>query len=112
MRVLITGVSGFVGMHLARHLRSQGHTVYGTYFSKRPADRSLQATLIRCDVRNARYVRAVLRKVRPHRIFHLAAQSSPTKSANDLAGVLRSNFWGTANILEALREGPATNRLL
>jgi GDP-4-dehydro-6-deoxy-D-mannose reductase len=111
MRVLVTGASGFVGQHLVRHLRSRGHSVFGTYFSK--SDLAGPRThFLRCDIRNARSVLAVVRDVRPHHIFHLAAQSSPVKSANDLEGVFRTNFWGTFNVLEAVRHACPVARLL
>lgn len=73
MRVLITGATGFVGRHLIALLRSRGHSVYGTSFLKGRAERVPGAHIFRCDVRNAARLTALVRRIRPQRVFHLAA---------------------------------------
>ena len=102
MRALVTGATGFAGRHLVKLLLSQGQAVYGTYLT--PPDKwELDAKLFRCDVRDAAQLRRVAEKVRPSRIYHLAGESSPARSLEDFRGVFNANFWGTYNLLEAVR---------
>jgi GDP-4-dehydro-6-deoxy-D-mannose reductase len=101
MRVLLTGATGFVGEHLVRLLASNKATIYGTYLLE-PSP--LSAVLLRCDLRNDQQVRAVVREARPERVFHLAAISKPSESLKHFKEVYDTNFWGTYNLLESLRE--------
>ena len=64
MRVLVTGATGFVGQHLVPFLKSLGHSVYGTSFSKRRMKSFPDLTLFRCDVRDGGAVRAIVREIR------------------------------------------------
>lgn len=101
MRVLVTGATGFVGTHLVQLLRRQSFSVHGTYLTK-PTPASFPGELYRCDVRHAEQIRRVLRRVRPHRIFHLAALSSAVGSFQNSRSVYEANFWGTYNLVEAV----------
>lgn len=111
MRVLVTGATGFVGQHLVRLLLSLRHSVYGTYVSP-PTKWSFDAALFRCDVRDAARVRAITRQIRPSRIYHLAGQSSPSRSLDDFKSAFGTNFWGTYNLLEAARQMVPRARIL
>lgn len=111
MRVLVTGATGFAGQHLLRLLHSLEHSVFGTYLSG-PNESGLDAALFQCDIRDQSRVRAVVREVRPARIFHLAGQSSPSRSVTDFRNVFDTNFWGAYNILEAVRELVPNARVL
>jgi GDP-mannose 4,6-dehydratase len=108
MKVLITGVTGFVGSHLAEYiLEMGGHEVYGLCRWRSPRDnlakvynkiRMLEADL--CDLGAlVRHFEAV----RPDVIFHLAAQSYVLTSFNSPVQTLWSNVIGTTNLLEAVR---------
>lgn len=112
MRVLVTGATGFVGQHLVRFLNSLQYTVYGTYLSKEALARVPAVKLFRCDVRDAGRLRSIVRQIRPNRIYHLAAQSSPVESFRNLQGVYETNFWGTYNLLEAVRQVAPKARVL
>jgi len=112
MRVLVTGASGFVGRHLIRLLRSHRHTVYGTSFPKRPTERVSEAKIFRCDVRDAARLRAIVRRTRPQRVYHLAAYSSVVNSFGDFRNVYDTNFWGTFNVLEAVKQEAPKARVL
>lgn len=105
-RVMITGVGGMVGSHLAESLIADGHQVVGTFY--RPtidlselSDDRLQ--LREMDVRYAPHVSSVVEEVRPDWIFHLAAQSYPTVSWDRPQETLETNVVGTTNVFEAVR---------
>jgi len=107
MRVFITGMSGFIGSHLASRLVAQGHDVWGTYFVKMeiPALAPVKAKvkLLHCDVRDRGQVTGALRRARPERIYHLAAQSFPTVSWKYPALTVDTNVLGTVNLFEAVK---------
>ena len=90
MRALITGGQGFVGRHLAQHLRSAGDEVT-------VADRETDVT-----VRGA--LSAALAVARPDVVFHLAAMTSVAESWKRPAEYTRVNVLGTANLLDAAHE--------
>ena len=81
MRVLITGITGFVGSHLTELLLAKGDTeVFGIERWRSKTDHidhiRSRIGMFDCDIRDASSVRQVLEDVKPDRIFHLAAQSS------------------------------------
>jgi len=109
MRILITGVSGFIGTYLADKFVSEGHEVFGTTweqisdFEVLPETRE-KLSVTRMDVRDYFAVRRLLQKIKPDKIFHMAAQSLPATSWTFAIETLQSNVIGTANIFEAIRE--------
>src|ERR1700716_778565 len=102
MRVLVTGATGFAGQYLTELLLSRDHVLYGTYLT-RPSSRGASGVeLLQCDLRNKNRVQAIVRRIRPQRIYHLAAYSSAVNSFDDVHLVHDTNFWGTYNLLEAV----------
>jgi GDP-4-dehydro-6-deoxy-D-mannose reductase len=109
MRVLITGLTGFVGSHLADYLVGRGDVeVFGTHRWRSRMDNvehlRKRMRLVECELRDAAAVRRVLRDVRPDRIFHLAAQSFVPTSWLAPGETLTGNIMGQVNLLEALRD--------
>jgi GDP-4-dehydro-6-deoxy-D-mannose reductase len=92
VRALVTGVSGFVGHHLVEHLRASGDDVTGCD----RADGSL-------DVLDPSSVRAVLDRVRPEVVYHLAGWSDVGASWAAPLEVFRVNAEGTLNVLDECR---------
>jgi GDP-4-dehydro-6-deoxy-D-mannose reductase len=118
MRALVTGISGFVGGHLTEHLVAEGDIVVGLSASGRwPAElahlkqqaRIEQFDLVQDDV--ARLADIVRRK-QPEVIYHLAAQSNPQGSIADPRGTWTLNFWGSFNLLEAVKSSGQTPRVV
>lgn len=109
MRVLITGVTGFAGSHLADFLLAErpGVEVMGTRRWRSPMDnvRHLlgRIELFDCDLRDATAVQAVLAEARPERIFHLAAQSFVPTSWRAPTETLTTNIVSQTNLFEAVR---------
>lgn len=108
MRVLITGITGFVGSHLAEFLVEKGGIeVHGLerWRSKTDNIEHLRGRfkLHFCDIRDASSVYDLLAKVRPDRIFHLAAQSYVLVSWQAPTDTLTTNIIGQLNLFEAVR---------
>lgn len=109
MRVLITGITGFVGSHLADYcLTKPDVEVYGTirWRSKRDNIYHIEdkINLHECDIKDAVSVQNMLKKVKPHYIFHLAAQSFVPTSWHAPAETLNTNIIGEVNLFEAVRD--------
>jgi len=110
MRALITGITGFVGSHLAEYLLAQGYEVFGSvrWRSKRDNTAHLEAqksiTLFETDIKDPLSVRNTISKALPTEVYHLAAQSFVPTSWAAPAETLDTNIQGQLNILEAVRE--------
>ncbi|HNU83871.1 MAG TPA: GDP-mannose 4,6-dehydratase [Thermoanaerobaculia bacterium] len=109
MRVLITGITGFAGSHLADYLIAEHPDVeiFGTYRwrSRRENIEHLdgKVTLLETDLRDYPSVAAALRRAEPDAIFHLAAQSFVPTSWNAPSETIVTNVVGQTNIFEAVR---------
>jgi len=111
-RVLITGITGFVGPYLAKKLLNLNCEVYGLYrrrangiLSKRLVEAGIlnELKLLEGDITNLTSLLFVLDKVQPDIIFHLASQSYVPRSFTDPLETFRVNSLGTQNLLEAVR---------
>ena len=115
MRVLVTGIEGFVGCFLAEHLLTQGNIeVHGTVLGDECRIRHLsdRITLYRGDLREAAWTEKVVREVRPELTFHLAAWSDVGTSWQKPWAVYECNIHCQLNLLEALRSEAANCRTL
>ena len=110
-RSLITGVTGQDGSYMAELLLEQGHDVVGLV--RPPAERELPAyvealrgdmEIVAADVGDDDEFAAVVRRVRPDRLYHLAAPSFVPASWDDVAGTLRDIGAATATVLELALE--------
>ncbi len=100
MRILITGITGFAGRHLTDFISGRpGAKVYGISRG-RQADKKIYA----CDLRDAKKISAIVKAVKPDRVFHLAAQSSVQLSWKEPSDTFEQNLMGTLNLLEAVRQ--------
>ena len=108
MNLLITGITGFVGSHLADYLLDNNlGTVYGIKRWRSPLEniehRLDQIKLYDCDLRDLSSLITTLNKIKPDIIFHLAAQSLVPTSYIAPVDTLETNVIGTVNLLEAIR---------
>jgi len=113
-RVLITGITGMVGSHLADYLLE--HTdwdIFGMARWRSPMD-NLDHLLTRVNNKDRVYLEYgdlndfgslvhVIKKSKPDYVFHLAAQSYPKTSFDSPADTLQTNIIGTNNLLEVIR---------
>jgi GDPmannose 4,6-dehydratase len=120
-RVLITGISGFVGPYLARKLLEGGHEVFG--FVSRRADGNMpprlkelgiidEVKLCFGDIADLTNILSAIQSSQPDWIFHLAAQSYVVDSFRDPLSTFRVNCLGTQNLLEAVKLKDAKPRVL
>ena len=108
MKVLITGITGFVGSHMVEYLMTKpGIEIYGV---KRWRSRTEHIEHIfdkvdirECDIRDLSSVTQIIKEIMPDWIFHLAAQSFVPTSWHAPAETLTTNIIGNLNILEAVR---------
>jgi GDP-4-dehydro-6-deoxy-D-mannose reductase len=119
MRVLVTGIEGFVGSHAAEFLLGiPGVEVHGTVFDlarcENIAHLRSSLHLHQTDILDAERVNELVSDVRPARILHLAGQAYVPNSLTDPVGTFRVNILGGVHILQAAaklrqqqREDPA-----
>ncbi|MDD3718546.1 MAG: GDP-mannose 4,6-dehydratase [Actinomycetota bacterium] len=109
MRIFITGITGFVGSHLAEYaLGKEGVEVYGAVRWRSRMDNvehiEDRLHLLDCDLRDNVAVKKALEEVRPDYIFHLAAQSFVPTSWKAPAETLTTNILSELNLLESIRD--------
>ncbi len=103
--VLITGIEGFIGSHLARYLIAKGISVYGTVYDLSKTDRlkglePLQ--LYEADIMDFPKISKIVADVNPDHIFHLAAAlKNKGTLTQEIRHTLDLNVNGTVNLLEA-----------
>jgi len=94
-RVLITGITGFTGLHLENELNKKGYDVFGTTLSV-----SKKKNHYECDILKLDELRSIVEKVKPNYVFHLAAISF-VKHKN-ISKIYEVNIEGTLNLMKAL----------
>ena len=117
MKVLVTGVAGFIGMHCARRLLARGDEVVGVdnlspYYSvalKRARLEELRHAAFRfreADVADQRSLQELFQSERPEAVLHLAAQAGVRYSLENPGSYIQTNVVGFANLLECCRRHP------
>lgn len=103
MRVLITGIGGFVGRHLAAHLTAAHpeQSLFGTVLHAPTPGVPGSITLHTVDLRDSEQVRAVIATVQPDQIYHMAAQASPAWSHKFPWETLENNIRAQLNLITA-----------
>lgn len=109
-RVLVTGATGFIGSHLIDALVEKDVEVYGTTQDLKGNEmRNIshlknKLELIECDIRDRSRVETIVEKVKPEKIFHLAAQAYVIPSWKDPVTTFDTNVKGTIYLFEATRK--------
>jgi len=123
MRVLITGITGMVGSHLADFLlENTSWEIYGTCRWRSPLDnvvhlleranRKDRLQFIHGDLCDYISLVNAIEQSRPDYVFHLAAQSYPSTSFTSPVQTLDTNILGTERLLEALRRCPGIDPVI
>lgn len=116
MKILITGINGFAGSHLAEYALQQPNAeVFGTIRNRSNLENinHLQSklSLVECDLRDPFSVKNLIGSIKPDRIFHLAAQSFVPTSWNAPEETLTTNIISELNIFEAVRQEKIDTRI-
>jgi UDP-glucuronate 4-epimerase len=119
--ILVTGIAGFIGFHLAQRLVRQGARVVGLDNLNDYYDPSLKLARLhelgddvvfyKADLADATAVRGIFEEHSFDVVVHLAAQAGVRYSINHPEAYIQSNLVGTANILEECRHRPPTHLL-
>lgn len=116
MRIIITGVSSFVGCHLARHFSSQGHQVFGTisrsienYTDMASARLSWideHLDLVQLDLFKPSSINKLVEKISPDLWVHHAGYATNYASYKyDMALAETINISPLSNLYSALKGG-------
>jgi len=107
MRLLITGITGFVGSHMAEYALAQGAEVFGSarWRSRTENIEHLKdkIQLVECDLRDVTSTRRLLETTSPTHVVHLAAQSFVGTSWHSPAETMSTNITSQMNLLEGMR---------
>ncbi len=114
-KILITGSSGFIGMHLSKSLLEDGFIVSGIdnmndYYDVSIKEARLELLLkhnkfsfTNIDISNFEHVKSVFENFKPEMVVNLAAQVGVRYSLKNPHAYIQSNVVGFTNIIEACR---------
>jgi UDP-glucuronate 4-epimerase len=116
-RILITGIAGFIGYHLAVALKKRGDWVIGwdnfnSYYApalkRERANRlkALEIPVIAADITECAQLQKDLKEHAITHLVHLAAQAGVRYSLQHPESYVHSNLSGFVQVLEALRLFP------
>jgi len=118
MKVLVTGVGGFIGFHVSKYLLKRGDAVVGLdnlneYYDVRIKEARLtqlqqcaesrRFEFIRLDLTDQPGMEELFTHQKPERVVHLAAQAGVRYSLTNPHAYIGSNLVGFTNILEGCR---------
>lgn len=112
MNVLITGITGFVGHHLATVLRARGDVLHALVRDAAAEAVPAGVRVHAGDVRDLDAVRAAVDASSPGAVVHLAGASSVGRSFAEPLATWDVNLGGTLAVLEAVRLSGAPIRVL
>ena len=118
MRAFITGLDGFAGQWLAKHLLAKGDDVAGGSRNAAPAYTVLSAAEAsriswhQFELADRSSLTSALRASKTDVVYHLAAQSSVSASLANPAVAFASNVGGTSHLIDALGEAAPEAALL
>jgi len=104
--ILITGINGFIGSHLAVYLKEDNHVIgLVREFNHKTKDNYLKGcTLIQGDIMNLELLKRIINDYEIETVFHLAAQSIVKLANTNPKDAYLSNVIGTVNVLESVRQ--------
>jgi len=114
-KVLVTGIAGFAGSHLAEFLLAKDFAVFGTVLEKNNPNISHlegKINLEVCNLQDKEKVLKVIAKIKPDLIFHLAGFTIPRLSYDQPEEAFKINVFGQINIFEAVRNLKLSTRIL
>jgi len=116
VKVLVTGVAGFIGMHCAKRLLARGDEVLGIdnlspYYSVELKKDRLKQLRHKAfgfeEIDLAKHgLDSFFEKTKPDAVLHLAAQPGVRYSLQNPGAYVEANLVGFANLLECCRASP------
>ncbi|MGA5688822.1 NAD-dependent epimerase/dehydratase family protein [Cytobacillus pseudoceanisediminis] len=105
-KILITGATGYTGLHSCKYFTSAGYDVVAVTRT----DIAIDGVMVeQCDLKNKESVLNLIKKVKPQYLLHLAGQNHVGQSWSDPTGTMETNLLSTIYILDALhKECPET----
>jgi UDP-glucuronate 4-epimerase len=115
MKVLITGIAGFIGSHLGEKLISLGHQVIGVdnfdpFYPSGFKEHNLEQlrksdnfSFYRADIRDRQAMTDIFSGHAVDRVIHLAAKAGVRPSIENISEYYEVNVNGTCNLLECMR---------
>lgn len=114
MKYLITGITGFLGPHLAKRLLESGHEVFGLVRIQNGRENDIRDILsvdlfekirfVYADLSNLRMVEKIFKTYTFDGVFHLAGQTHPPTSFKDMPGTWEANVTGSVNLISAITD--------
>jgi len=116
-KILITGITGFVGSHLADFYLREGAEVFGLRRYHLSNTRNIehiedQINWIDCDMLDSKSVNIAIKKCSPDVIFHMASQSFVSPSWDHPNVYMDANYRMTVNLFEACLSNNVSPRIL
>ena len=116
MNILVTGVAGFIGYHVAKKLLERGDTVYGLDNLNEYYDVNLKKSRLnnlkdnnlfsfdQIDISNQKDIESFFKRNSICHVIHLAAQAGVRYSIQNPYAYIDSNICGFMNILEECKK--------
>ena len=114
MNCLITGITGFLGPHLAKKLIKEGHNVFGILRGTRGSEQEIKDLLTQDefdkiiffygDIIHFRTIDKLFKEQQFDVVFHLAAQTHPPTSFKDPLSTWETNVMGSINLITCLQD--------
>ena len=111
MRILLTGVAGFIGFHLALELLKRKHSIIGvdnlnSYYSAKYKKHRIEILkknknfkFKKIDLKNKRKLSLLFKKNKPECVFHLASQPGIMYSFKNPSTYISNNISATKNLI-------------
>jgi UDP-glucuronate 4-epimerase len=112
MKILITGVNGFIGCHLAAKLVKNDYDVIGldcfnssapNWLNKIRSEYASVKTLA-CDICDVESLRVIFKEYRPEVVVHLASKTGVAEAERDKLVYNNININGLINIINVCRD--------
>ncbi len=116
LKILITGVTGFIGQNLVSKLLQLEHQIYSLeryVTSRHTLGKKREVKTVFGDIKQHFAIRRIIQEVQPDVVIHLAATSPVAYSYDHPHEVTETNFVGTVNLAEScLRDVPHFSHFL
>jgi UDP-glucose 4-epimerase len=99
-RVLVTGVSGYIGQAVAARLIESGASVAGLSRTK-PREERGEIDWVQGDVADNALLESLFKRVKPELIFHLAGVTNAARHLDRVLPSFMANALGTVTVLDA-----------